>query len=631
MPEAAPAIFLSYASEDSEPARRICEALRSVGLEVWFDQAELKGGDAWDEEIRRRIRGCALFVPVISGNTETRSEGYFRLEWKLAVDRSHMISPDQPFLLPVALDGTPESSPRVPERFREVQWFRARREDEVQALAERARRLLGLSSRAVPTASGSAAPPMPVAEDTPSIAVLPFANLSTDQENEYFADGLAEELLNVLANIRGLRVASRTSAFFFKGKGVDLATIAGKLGVATILEGSVRKSGKRVRITTQLIEAATDSHLWSKTYDRELDDIFAVQDDIAQAVVAELKGKLLGEAVKPSEAAASEVKAAAVGRTGNAEAHELYLQARFLMSAWSNETNLKARELLERAVAIDPRFAIAWSELGVALFALADFGAIPAAEGYELSAAAVRKALEVEPGLAEGYSGLARSLAREWKWPEVMKALERARELAPNNARVLRSLGRYVAILGRPEEGIEYLRQARLLDPLAAVSHFNLGGRLLYAGHLDEAEAAYQRAFDINPKGGLVHTGLALTYLRQGRVAKAREMIEGEPVPLAKYSIVAMAEHSLGHRDRSDEALAALIAGYGELAPYQVASTCAWLGRNQSALDWLERAYEMRDPPLEDLTTDPFLEGLHGEPRYRALARKMGLPEPAAA
>lgn len=459
--------------------------------------------------------------------------------------------------------------------------------------------------------------------DRPSIAVLPFTNMSGDQENEYFADGLTEELLNLLANIRGLRVASRTSAFFFKGKRLDIATIANKLNVATILEGSVRKHGRRVRITAQLIEVMTDSHLWSRTYDRELEDVFAVQDDIAQAVVAELKSTLVGEDIK---AAAAEVQAAALGRTDNAEAHEYFLQARFLMNRWTSEANLKAKELLERAVELDPRFAMAWSELSVMLFALTVHGVISAPDGYERSAAAARSALDVEPGLAEGYVGLARVLAVEWKWSEVSHALERARELAPNNPRVLRSLGRHVANLGRHEEGIEYLRQARLLDPLSPVSHFNLGGRLLFAGRFHEALAAYKHAFDLNPDGGLVHAGLALTYLCMGQPARALEMIAAELNPLAKLSIRAMAEHSLGHRERSDEALSALVAGHRDYAPYQIAVTYAWRGENKSALEWLEDACTKRDSSLENVATEPFLVGLRAEPRYRELVRKVGLP-----
>ena len=301
----AKAVFLSYASQDAEAARRICDALRAVGLDVWFDQSELRGGDAWDASIRKQIKECALFVPVISANTQAREEGYFRREWNLAVNRTLDMSEDKTFLLPVVIDATIDAKARVPEKFREVQWTHLAAGEASAAFAERVQRLL--SGGAAPTVAASQRraplrrPHRPSARPParlPSIAVLPFVNMSRDEENEYFADGLSEELLNVLAKIRGLRVASRTSAFSFKGKDVDIPTIAQKLNVATVLEGSVRRSGKRVRITAQLIEVASDSHLWSETYDRELDDIFAVQDDIAQSVVKELRAALLGTTVE---------------------------------------------------------------------------------------------------------------------------------------------------------------------------------------------------------------------------------------------------------------------------------------------------------------------------------------------
>ncbi|HVN34036.1 MAG TPA: TIR domain-containing protein [Casimicrobiaceae bacterium] len=307
------AVFLSYASEDAEPARRISETLRAAGLEVWFDQSELRGGDAWDASIRQRIKECALFVPIISRNTQARSEGYFRLEWKLAVDRSHLMADDQPFLLPVVIDETPDASARVPDRFRERQWSRLPAGENAEAFAERARRLLAsdpAGSSAAPEAAVTrrASPPAhgrsrlltwlvaglgavvvalsafialraPIKEpavvattnsateavvvpaarkpEPNSVAVLPFTNLSDDKENEYFSDGISEELLSVLQQIPDLRVAARLSSFSFKGKNTTAQEIGEKLGVENLVEGSVRKSGKSVRITVRLTRAAT--------------------------------------------------------------------------------------------------------------------------------------------------------------------------------------------------------------------------------------------------------------------------------------------------------------------------------------------------------------------------------------
>src|SRR5579863_9626058 len=299
------AVFLSYASQDAVPAQRICTALRSAGIEVWFDQSELRGGDAWDQSIRKQIKNCALFIPIISRSTHARAEGYFRLEWKLAVDRSHLITATKAFLLPVAIDDTPDDDEQVPDRFRELQWTRLPAGETPPVFVERERQLLSseLSAATLPRTSagtsaipaigkmvtsarrpnpawlavigvflvalaflvadrfwiskrpevsrpvttlvpaGSAATAAPPFTPPPhSLAVLPFVNMSGDPSQEYFSDGLTEELLNSLARMREIQVAGRTSSFYFKGKAADLTTIADKLNVATILEGSVRRS-----------------------------------------------------------------------------------------------------------------------------------------------------------------------------------------------------------------------------------------------------------------------------------------------------------------------------------------------------------------------------------------------------
>ena len=271
------AIFLSYSSDDADAARRICEALRAAGLEVWFDQSELRGGDAWDASIRKQIKECALFVPIISASTDARPEGYFRLEWKLAVDRSHLMADNHTFFFPVMLGEISEPAALVPEKFRERQWSRLNDAGSITAFAERVAKVTGgsaSSSKNAPSSASngelfnSAAAPPQVAADAPStiaapsIAVLAFANRSGNADDEYFSDGLADELLNVLAKIKGLRVAARTSAFSFKGKSDDIATIGQKLNVATVLEGSVRKSGNRVRISVQLIKVHDGFQLW---------------------------------------------------------------------------------------------------------------------------------------------------------------------------------------------------------------------------------------------------------------------------------------------------------------------------------------------------------------------------------
>jgi TolB-like protein/Tfp pilus assembly protein PilF len=619
------AVFLSYSSHDAEAAGRICEALRGAGLEVWFDKSELRGGDAWDASIRKQIKDCALFVPIISANTNARAEGYFRLEWKLAVDRSHLMADDQAFLLPVAIDETPEATARVPDRFRELQWSRTPNDEAIAAFARRAAKLLG--GRAAPSPQ-SAPAARPAASDSPSIAVLPFVNMSRDDENEIFADGLSEELLNVLAKIRGLRVASRTSAFYFKGKDIDIPTVAQKLNVATILEGSVRKSGKRVRITAQLIEVATDSHLWSETYDRELDDIFAVQDDIAQAVVTELRAALLGE--RSSSAAKAEVKAevqaAAIGRTDNPQALQLCLQGRFFAERMTEADLARAVDFYKQALALDPEFARAWAGLSRAYWTQAGYGWAPVEEGFRMAREAAERTIAIAPDLADGYVALGEVLhSHDWDWQASWRAFEHALALAPGNADVLRGAGGMAGILGQREESLELLSKAAVLDPLSASTFRLLGLRCVIYGDLDEGVSALHSALDLNAKAGLVNCFMSIARLFQGDARDALEWARREVLPDFKLLGVALCEHTLGHKAESDKALEQLIKDHGHAAAYQVAEACCWRGENDRGFEWLERSYVQLDPGLSHTATDPFFKPLYGDPRWHPFLVKMKL------
>src|SRR2546425_1096309 len=291
----------------------------------------------------------------------------------------------------------------------------------------------GRGYRFTVTLTGSNAPLKtllaPIDENVPSIAVLPFVNMSDDAANEYFADGIAEELINVLSKIRGLRVASHTSAFSFKGGKVDIPTVAQQLNVATGLEGSVRKSGKRVRITVQLVQVATDSHLWSETYDRELEDIFAVQDDIAQSVVKELRSALLGEKGDSSAGAAvkAEVQAATKGRGENVEAYQLYLQGRFLVARRTQEDTARGVKYLRRAIELDREYALAWAALAYAQAVEARMGWTSYGDGHRQARESAERALALEPDLAEGHVALA--LIRneyDWDWSGADVSMRRA-------------------------------------------------------------------------------------------------------------------------------------------------------------------------------------------------------------
>src|SRR5579862_9428061 len=356
------AVFLSYASQDAEAARKICEALRAEGIEVFLDQSKLRGGDAWDQKIRHEIHECALFVPIVSQHTQARLEGYFRREWKLAIERSHDIAEQKPFLVPVVVDNTRDQEAFVPDAFRAVQWTHLPGGDTPLAFVDRIKRLLlpelsplsavsgaahgisqpdSASRRSTPVLLTIAAAMVvavlvyaladrlrisnrPAATSTVfappphSIAVLPFLNMSADKDQEYFSDGLTEELLNSLAQINQLQVAARTSVFSFKGTNTDIGTIARKLNVAAVLEGSIRRSGNTVRVTTQLVNALTGFHLWSHTYDRDLGDVLKLETDVADAVAGALKLSLLADVAAKIE----------LGGTRNSEAFDTYLRGR---------------------------------------------------------------------------------------------------------------------------------------------------------------------------------------------------------------------------------------------------------------------------------------------------------------
>lgn len=466
----------------------------------------------------------------------------------------------------------------------------------------------------------------PLDRETPSIAVLPFVNMSRDEDNEYFADGLSEELLNVLAKIRGLRVASRTSAFFFKGKDVDIPTVAQKLNVATVLEGSVRKSGKRVRITAQLIQVATDSHLWSETYDRELDDIFAVQDDIAQSVVKELRAALLGEGIGATAdaQAKADVQAAATGRATDPEAHRLYLQGRYFIERMTGEDVARGSAYFREAIAIDPDFALAHAGLSRACSLQAGQGWDSVAGGYEKARAAAQRALALAPDLPEGYVCLGAVLeAHDWDWKAANAAYERAFALAPGNVDVLRAVAG-IRRLYDADAALELLRRAAALDPLSTSTLRQLGMRCLHSGRVDEAWKSLNTALDLNPKAGLVHCMLAATRLTQGFPAEALALAEREVIGDFRLLGVSLAEHALGHTDAADKALTQLIDEYGGVAAYQIALAYALRGDADNAFGWLERAYDQRDPGMTNLVCDRFLATLRDDPRWPPLMRKMG-------
>jgi TolB-like protein/Flp pilus assembly protein TadD len=447
-----------------------------------------------------------------------------------------------------------------------------------------------------------------------SIAVLPFVNMSDDPGNEYFSDGISEEILNLLAKVPELRVTSRSSAFSFKGQNVDMPTMAAKLNVAHVLEGSVRKSGNQLRITAQLIEVVTDTHLWSDTYDRELKNVFAIQDEIAAAVVDALKITLLGKRPKATET--------------NPEAYALYLQGRYFSNQGTAESNKQAEILLKQALAIDPGFAPAWTDLGNVYKDQADsFGIRSFDEGSKLARDAIQQALTIDPQNGQAYAVLAYvEMYFDWDFTAAFQHQQQALALDPGDAFILVFAANINSSLGRTDEAIDLHRQSIVLDPLSPAGHQYLGWTFYHAHRLEEAADSLQIALSLNPGGILSHYLLSLVLLAQGDAPAALVVIEQETSDTYRLTGTAIVQHALGDLGASDAALQELIDKYAAGWAYQIAEVYAFRGEIDNAFEWLEQAYDNRDTGLPDTLGNPKFASLHSDPRWEPFLDKMGMP-----
>ena len=546
----AKAVFLSYSSKDAQAARRICAALRAAGIVVWFDESELRGGDAWDASIRKQIKDCALFVPIISANTDARAEGYFRLEWRLAVERSHLMADDQVFLLPVVIDATPEASARVPDRFHERQWSRLEGGESPPAFIEHLRQVLSglaapppapLLTQAAPvtvaprqrarlvavvalaavaiaslvavktwhghlidkTPAARVAAADPQSPDLKSVAVLPFENLSGRAEDLYLADGLQEEILNALARVRDLKVISRTSVMEYRGKTHNVREIGQRLGVRSILEGSIRRDGNTLRLTVQLIDARDDHHLMAANYDRDLAHVLNLQStvarQVAEALAATLSGYEKGELDR-------------VG-TNSGDAYNRYLRAVALYRrpAANDDAGLvEPKRLLEEALRFDPDYADA-----LALLSQADtwmyFHSPRLADGIA-ARQAFERALAIDPQLPEAQ--LARGLYAMYVTADLDQALADLAAVVrwrPNSAGAHSALGLALRRRGRMAESLVHAVRAWDLDPL---NHAYDGSPLItllglrrYPEAID-VTTLYSKRFPNSPDGYLARAHL---------------------------------------------------------------------------------------------------------------------------
>jgi len=450
---------------------------------------------------------------------------------------------------------------------------------------------------------------VPIAEH--SIAVLPFVNMSSDKEQEYFSDGISEELLNLLAKIPQLQVTARTSSFSFKGKDIAIPQIAHTLHVANVLEGSVRKAGNSVRITVQLIKAGTDTHLWSQTYDRKLDDIFAIQDEIAADVVKQLKVTLLGAAPK--------------ARTTDPEAYALYLQAVQLGRQNTEEAFKQSDEVFRKALAIDPRYAPAWADLSGNLANEAGQGLLPSKEGFAQAREAATKAVAIDPEYAPAHARLGRiAMYGDNDLAGAAQHLQRALALDPMDLDVLRNSATLLGSLSRLDEALALDEAVVRRDPVSVGALFNLGLDQRYAGRFDAAVASFRTVLRLSPGRGNAHAQLGTALLLKGDAQGALAEIEQETSEVWKMIGLPMAYHALERKADSDAALAALIAKWEKDCPYNIAYVYAYRGEADKAFEWLDNAVEYGDPGLAEIVTDNLFDKIHADPRWLAFLRKLG-------
>ena len=459
-----------------------------------------------------------------------------------------------------------------------------------------------------------AAPPI-----SPSVAVLPFADLSPGHDQEYFSDGLAEQILSDLTKVPNLKVVARSSAFQFKGKDGDLGLIGQKLNVDNILEGSVRKEGTRVRVTAQLVKAKDGFHIWSDSYDRDLNDVLSVQDDIAQAVTSALQLKLLSGASSGASAAS---------RTSSSEAYRDFLQARHFRSFADRESDKKASEYIDKAIQADPNYAAAYAFRADATLFQGTMGWIDYRAAIERARADVETAVELNPNLAEAYHVLSEiQSVVEVDCKAAKLTAEKALELAPGDADNLSQAGFVAMCLGHQEEAVQYLKRALELDPLLPANYLRLAQNLRGSGRYKEAEAALQKAIELNPNTVWVHETLGELYLAQGRRQAALAEMEKEPPGILRDFGMALVFHALGQQEKSDAALQVLLSKYSDVGAYQIAEVYAYRGQTDQAFAWLDRAHKQYDGGLVFAKTDLLLQSLRGDVRYKQLLATLRLSD----
>jgi adenylate cyclase len=646
--KASPHVFVSYASQDGAVANSIVESLEQHGLRCWLAPRDVKPGALYADAIVGAINEAKALVLVLSGSAITSSHVSREVE-RAASKRKPMIA--------FRIDAAPLS--RALEYFLgESQWIDVRGLGMSAALAKlaeavgqgwgqtvaadpvgstkplertgvRVKLIAGVAvviSVGVAVALGvrfwsqshkapqSAAA---VAITDKSVAVLPFVDMSEKKDQEYFSDGLSEELIDMLTKVPELKVPARTSSFYFKGKQATIADIAKALGVTHVLEGSVRKSGNTLRITVQLIRVDTGYHVWSETYDRKLDDIFQIQDEIAKSVVNGLKVSVLGGTIPRTRP------------TANHDAYILYLQAKEMHYRGTADTSRKSIEYLQKALELDPDFSQGW--LTLASFLAADynlFNPVPHDETREPIYSALDHARKLEPSLVPIHVVMGRVLYEvDWRWQAADVEMKEAIALEPGNAEAHRLAAYLATTLGRFDEAVEQAEKAIELDPLQPWNYIARGYAAYRSGRLEQAEANYRTALGLAPGSGKFHCLLGTVLIARGQRESALAEMEKEPAPRFHQVGMALALEMLGQRNDSDKELRVAEQKLGDEMGYWIAIVYAARRDPDRAFAWLDRAFHAYGDGMTWIKGDPLLGSLVGDPRYKALLQKMNLPE----
>jgi TolB-like protein len=488
---------------------------------------------------------------------------------------------------------------------------------EAPAPAEQAAEALPSAEPETVAEAPEPAAPVPAQPAEASIAVLPFVDMSPNKDNEYFSDGLTEELLNALAKIRALKVAGRTSSFAYKGKDQDLRVIGEELGVAHLLEGSVRMAGNRLRITAQLINASDGYHLWSETYDRELTDVFAIQTDIAEHVADALQVTLLGEDVARMQA----------GGTNDIEAYNDFLRGIYLLNQGSREEAvIEGVAALESAVARDPAYAHAWTALGTAMSVVIANAWGPLDQSWTRLGEAAREARRHAPELGGGYMLEAFILAyRDFRWPEGVTAMRRAAVLEPGNANIALNLAQMVRCVTLSEEVIAAGRRSVELEPANLLNQVFLGANYVNRRRCNEAEAVLRQVLATDPTYPRARYYIGVCRYLEGNYEGALQLFDAEPLPWMRHTGRPLALHKLGRTEEAQAAWTTLVETHRGTAAYQRAQVAAQWGDLDLAFESLEIGFTAGDVGVTQLLTDPLMEPLHGDPRYLEAVERAGL------